>query len=85
MNTLDPSRADAIMDVPVSVSAQIGSTSSTIGNLLRLKPGSVLVLDEAADGPVSLRANGVEFARGEIVLSGNVFGLRISEQVRIKN
>lgn len=77
MNELEPNLAN-VLEFPVVLAAEIGSTRQTLRDLLALKIGSVVVLDETSDSAVILHANGKEVARGEIVISNGNFGVQIT-------
>lgn len=64
-------------DIPVSISAELGSTSIKVRDLLGLEKGSVLELDRPAGETVDIYINQQRFARGEVVILGNNFGLRV--------
>ena len=79
---------DVILDIPVSLSMEVGSTSITIRNLLQLNQGSVIELDRLAGEPLDVLVNGTLIAHGEVVVVNEKFGIRltdvISPQERIK-
>ncbi len=68
-------------DVPVELSVEIGRTRMTIGETLKLGPGSIVSLNRLAGEPVDLLVNGKPIARGEVVVIDEEFGLRITEIV----
>lgn len=68
-------------DVPLSLSAELGRCKITIRKLLGLVPGSILTLADEPQVQVSVRANGNEIARGEVVTVNDHFGVRITEVV----
>ena len=47
--TLDGPNLDVILDIPVSISMEVGSTDINIRNLLQLNQGSVIELDRLPD------------------------------------
>lgn len=79
---------DTILDIPVSISMEVGRTSITIRNLLQLNQGSVIELDRLAGEPLDVLVNGTLIAHGEVVVVNEKFGIRmtdvISPQERIK-
>lgn len=79
---------DVILDIPVTLSMEVGSTSITIRNLLQLNQGSVIELDRLAGEPLDVLVNGTLIAHGEVVVVNEKFGIRltdvISPQERIK-
>ncbi|MDX8152852.1 flagellar motor switch protein FliN [Patulibacter brassicae] len=68
-------------DVPVELAVEIGRTTMTLGQALRLGPGSIVELRRIAGEPVDLLAGGKPIARGEVVVVDEEFGLRITEMV----
>lgn len=79
---------DVILDIPVTISMEIGRTSISIRNLLQLNQGSVVELDRLAGEPMDVLVNGTLIAHGEVVVVNEKFGIRltdvISAQERIK-
>ncbi len=70
---------DLLLDVTVPLTVELGHSVMKIEDVLQLSPGSVIDLDRNADEPVDLKINGKLVARGEIVVVGNCFGIRVSE------
>ncbi|MFT5707033.1 MAG: flagellar motor switch protein FliN/FliY [Oceanospirillaceae bacterium] len=83
----DP-KLDVILDIPVTLSMEVGSTDIAIRNLLQLSQGSVVELDRVAGEPLDVRVNGTLIAHGEVVVVNDKYGIRltdvISPQERIK-
>lgn len=74
----------ALMDVPVSLSVEIGKTRMPIQELVSLAPGSIVELDREHSAPLDLLVNGTLIARGEVVVIGQRFGLRLVDVVSPK-
>jgi flagellar motor switch protein FliN/FliY len=72
---------DLLLRVPLHVTAQLGGTSLTIEEILKLGSGAIVDLNRAAGGPIDLLVNDKVIARGEIVAVGENFGVRITELV----
>jgi len=70
---------EILLDVPVEVSVQLGSTHLPMRDVLNLAVGSVVQLDKVADAPVDLQVNSKLIARGEVVVVDNRFGIKITE------
>ena len=68
-----------VMDVPVEVTVEIGRRRMTIVEVLRLGPGSVLELDSTAGDPMNIYVNNRLIARGEAVVVGDRYGVRLVE------
>jgi len=72
-------KLDAILDIPVHISMEIGRTQISIRNLLKLNQGSVVELDRLAGEPMDVLVNGTLIARGEVVVVNEKFGLRLTD------
>jgi flagellar motor switch protein FliN len=70
---------DAILDVPITISMEIGRTKINIRNLLRLNQGSVVELDRLAGEPMDVLVNGTLIAQGEVVVVNEKFGIRLTD------
>ena len=81
-------RLDAILDIPVVISMEVGRSSISIRNLLQLNQGSVVELERVAGEPLDVLVNGTLIAHGEVVVVNDKFGIRmtdvISQTERIK-
>ena len=77
-----PSNINLVLDVPVSLTVELGSCQMPMRDVLQLGIGSVVQLDKTADAPVELRVNHKLLARGEVVVIENRFGIKITELVR---
>ncbi|BAN69609.1 flagellar motor switch protein FliN [endosymbiont of unidentified scaly snail isolate Monju] len=74
-------KLDAILDVPVTISMEIGRTRINIRNLLQLNQGSVVELDRLAGEPMDVLVNGTLIAQGEVVVVNEKFGIRLTDIV----
>jgi flagellar motor switch protein FliN/FliY len=81
MNTTAPANLNLVMDVPVSLTIELGSCQLPMKEVLQLNIGSVVQLDKPADAPVELSVNGKLIARGEVVVVEDRFGVKITEVV----
>jgi flagellar motor switch protein FliN/FliY len=70
---------DFLKDVDVRLSVELGATQMKLRSVLGLREDSVVVLDRLADELLDVMVNGQRIARGEVVVEGNRFGLRIVE------
>lgn len=68
-----------VMDVPVELRIELGRRKSKIGDLLKLGPGSVLELDKANGEALDIYVNDRLIARGEAVVMGERYGVRLTE------
>ncbi|VXC14857.1 flagellar motor switching and energizing component [Pseudomonas sp. 8BK] len=78
---LDGPNLDVILDIPVSISMEVGSTDITIRNLLQLNQGSVVELDRLAGEPLDVLVNGTLIAHGEVVVVNEKFGIRLTDVI----
>ena len=72
---------DVILDIPVRISMEVGSTQIPIRNLLQLNQGSVVELDRLAGEPLDVMVNGTLIAHGEVVMVNDKFGIRLTDVV----
>ena|SRR5579871_6002062 len=72
---------DVILDVPVTLSMEVGRTKIPIRNLLQLNQGSVVELDRAAGEPLDVFVNGTLVAHGEVVVVNEKFGIRLTDVI----
>ena len=76
-----PANLDFLLDVPVKLSAELGSCKMTMQELLDLDLGTVVQLDKPANANVDVYVNQKLVARGEVVVAEDNFGIRIKEIV----
>lgn len=72
---------EVILDIPVTVSMEIGRTKISIRNLLQLNQGSVVELDRLAGEPMDVLVNGTLIAHGEVVVVNEKFGIRLTDVI----
>lgn len=72
---------DVILNIPVTLSMQIGRTQMTIEELMRLNRGSVVKLDRLAGEPMDVLVNGTLIAHGEVVVVNDKFGIRLLDVI----
>ena len=68
-------------NIEVTLSIEVGRTEMTIRDLLRLNEGSVIELDRLAGEPLDLFVNGAIIAKGEVVMVGERYGIRLTDIV----
>jgi flagellar motor switch protein FliN len=78
-DTLPSAQRDLVMDIPVSLSVELGQTQLEVRDVLALGAGSVIELNKLQEEPVDIRINGRLIARGEIVLVKNNLAVKITE------
>jgi flagellar motor switch protein FliN/FliY len=70
---------ELILDIPVSMTVELGRTKISIRNLLQLAHGSVVELDGLAGEPMDVLVNGTLIAQGEVVVVNDKFGIRLTD------
>ena len=85
----DEDNLNAILDIPISLSVEIGQTKISIRNLLQLNQGSVVELDRLAGESLDVMVNNTLVAHGEIVVINEKYGIRLTDVIstleRVKN
>jgi flagellar motor switch protein FliN/FliY len=74
-------KLDAILDIPVTISMEVGRSNITIRNLLQLNQGSVIELDRVAGESLDVLVNGTLIAHGEVVVVNDKFGIRLTDVI----
>jgi flagellar motor switch protein FliN/FliY len=72
---------DLLKDVEVEVTVEIGRRRLRIADILKLSAGQMLELSKAAGEPLDIFVNGRLLGRGEAVVMGDRYGVRITEIV----
>ena len=76
-----PKQIDALANVQMEVTIEVGRTLLPIGQLLQLQPGQIVELDREVGTPLDMYINGTLLARGEIVVVDDQFGFRVTSVV----
>ena len=83
------SSLEVILDIPVNISMQVGTSKISIRNLLKLNEGSVVELERLAGEPLDVLVNGTLIAHGEVVVVNEKYGIRLTDVIsaaeRIEN
>lgn len=77
----DKENLELILDVPLTITVELGRTKKLIKDILELSEGSIIELDKLAGEPVDILANGKYIAKGEVVVIDENFGVRITDIV----
>jgi len=72
---------DVVLDIPVTLSMEVGRSRVSIRNLLQLNQGSVVELDRATGEPLDVYVNGTLIAHGEVVVVNDKFGIRLTDVI----
>ena len=67
-----------LLDLPLSISIELGRTRMTVQDILRLGRGSVIQLERMAGEPVDIYVGDRRFAEGEVVVINEHFGIRVT-------
>ena len=70
-----------LRDVEVELTLEIGRRRMRIADVVKLGPGRTVELDKQAGEPLELLVNGRLIGRGEAVVVGDRYGIRITEIV----
>ncbi|MAG13632.1 MAG: flagellar motor switch protein FliN [Spirochaetales bacterium] len=77
-------KAKSISNIVVNVEVVIGTTELTLSDLASLGEGSIIELSALAGEPVLMKAGGQNFAKGEVVVIDECFGIRLTELVSVE-
>lgn len=81
---VDIANLELILDIQLDVTVELGRTHRKIRDVLELGPGSVVELDRLAGEPVDILVNDKLFAKGEVVVIDENFGVRITDILTIE-
>ncbi len=73
----DSQNMDFLLDIPLGITVELGKARITIGDLLKLSPGSVVELDKLTNQPLEFFVNKKLMAEGEVVVVNDYFGIRL--------
>jgi len=77
----DPEGMQRLIDIEVNVTVEIGGAVLAIKDILAWSRDSIVELEPLENEPVEVRVNGKLFARGEVVVVEDTFGVRIIELI----
>jgi flagellar motor switch protein FliN len=78
-----PRNIDTLLDISLPITIELGRTRMLVRDVLDLGPGSVIELDKMSGEPVDLFVNDKKFAKGEVVVIEENFGVRITELLKV--
>ena len=67
--------------VKMDVAVVLSTTTATLDTLQNCREGSIIEMDKVSGDPVDVEVNGVSFAKGEVIVIGENFGVRVTEMV----
>ncbi|GBD39480.1 Flagellar motor switch protein FliN [bacterium HR37] len=70
---------DFLLDIPLTITVELGRTKMLVRDLLQLGQGSVIELDKLAGEPMEILVNNKLVARGEVVVVNEKFGVRVTD------
>ena len=70
-----------LFDIPLELTVEVGRRTMTMGELVEVMPGTIVELDRPAGDQLDILANGKLVARGEAVVVGDRYGIRVMEVV----
>ena len=70
-----------ILDVPVDIRVELGSTNLSIGKIMKLASGSIIALERTVGSPADIIVNGKLIGQGDVVVVDDNFGIRITKLV----
>ncbi|KWT84092.1 flagellar motor switch protein FliN [Candidatus Magnetominusculus xianensis] len=70
-----------LLDIPLTITVEIGRTKMLINDLLQLGQGSVIELDKLAGEAMEILVNNKVIAKGEVVVVNEKFGIRLTDVV----
>src|SRR5262245_49853628 len=76
-----PRNFELLLDIPLEVTVEIGRARLPLGTLLQLGAGSVIELAKAAGEPLDVLGNGKRVGRGEAVMVGDKFWVRLTDVI----
>ena len=79
--SMEDTSLDVILEIPVTLSMEVGRTNISIRNLLHLNQGSVVELDRIAGEPLDILVNGTLIAHGEVVIVNEKYGIRLTDVI----
>ncbi|MBF0291191.1 MAG: flagellar motor switch protein FliN [Nitrospinae bacterium] len=72
---------DHFLDIPLTISVELGHTSRTVREIVALQAGSVVELNKLVGEPMEIYINGLLTARGEVVVVNEKFGIRVTDVI----
>jgi flagellar motor switch protein FliN len=78
-NQLNNTNIDMLLDVPLTITIELGRTEMSLKQALELQQGSVVELDRLAGDPIDVYVNERLIAKGEVVVVDDKFAVRVTE------
>jgi len=81
----DSATPELIQDVPLELKIELGRTLMQLEDVLQLKKGGIVTLDQLAGEPVDIYVSGRLIARGEVLVLNDNFCVRVAELIADKS
>ena len=78
---IDPKDLDRMLDVKIQLTVELGRRRVKVAEVINMGPGSVVEFPKSADEPLDIRVNDQLVARGEAVVIGERYGIRVAEVI----
>ncbi|MEW6236599.1 MAG: FliM/FliN family flagellar motor switch protein [Candidatus Omnitrophota bacterium] len=75
----DVTNLEIILNLTLEIRVELGKTKSTVKEVLEMGSGSVIELQKLNGEPVDLLINKKQFAKGEMIVIGENFGVRVTD------
>ncbi|MBN2329565.1 MAG: FliM/FliN family flagellar motor switch protein [Candidatus Omnitrophica bacterium] len=75
----DTTNLEVILNLNLEIRVELGKTTATVRDVLEMGPGSVLELQKLNGEPVDLLVNQKPFSKGEMIVIGENFGVRVTD------
>lgn len=72
---------DSLLDIPMTLSAELGRRQMTVREIMQLQVGSVVELSKLVGEPMEIHINKLLTARGETVVVNERFGIRVTDVI----
>jgi flagellar motor switch protein FliN/FliY len=81
LSNAEEGNLNLLLDIPLTVTVELGRTQKMIKDILELSQGSIIELDKLAGEPVDILINNKFVAKGEVVVIDENFGVRVTDIV----
>ncbi|MBI4667053.1 MAG: flagellar motor switch protein FliN [Nitrospinae bacterium] len=72
---------DNFLDIPLTISVELGRATQTVKEVLAMQAGTVVELKKLVGEPMEIYINGLLTARGEVVVVNERFGIRVTDVI----
>lgn len=76
---METTNLDVILNLDLEIRVELGKTHKSVRDILEMGSGSVLELNKLNGEPVDLLVNSKSFAKGEMIVIGENFGVRVTD------